>query len=160
MAWTSVVKPPPLVVRVLAKCRERLIINQANHRRSWMCLCNLLVADLTAYSVITVRSRPPRTSTRRPATSSPPGARPLRPRTPRRAGLRNLLRLIPPVLRLEAPRCASAHNVCPHRCENEVPSHSPTPSCQSEHVPVRSHPLNWPRHHCQRVLSASHRNRL
>ena len=54
VAWTSVVKPPPLVVRVLAKCRERLIINQANHRRSWMCLCNLLVADLTAYTVITV----------------------------------------------------------------------------------------------------------
>ena len=54
LTWTSVSKPPTLVVRILAKCKERLIINQSNHRKSWMCICNLLVADLTAYSVITV----------------------------------------------------------------------------------------------------------
>ena len=54
LTWTSVSKPPPLVVRVLSKCKERLIINQSNHRKSWMCICNLLVADLTAYTVITV----------------------------------------------------------------------------------------------------------
>ena len=54
LTWTSVAKPPPLVVRILAKCKERLIINQSNHRKSWMCILNILVADLSAYSVITV----------------------------------------------------------------------------------------------------------
>ena len=54
MTWSNSSKPIPLVVRVLAKCKEKLIIQQSNHRKSWMCICNLLVADLTAYSVLTV----------------------------------------------------------------------------------------------------------
>ena len=52
--WTSVRRPPVLVVRVLAKCRERLVLQQDNPRKSWMCLTNLLVADNSAYSVLTV----------------------------------------------------------------------------------------------------------
>ena len=51
-SWRSLA--PPLVVRVLAKCKERLILQQDNHRKSWMCLTNLLVADNSAYSVLTV----------------------------------------------------------------------------------------------------------
>ena len=53
-SWSSLSRPFPLVVRVLAKCRERLILQQDNHRKSWMCLTNLLVADNSAYSVLTV----------------------------------------------------------------------------------------------------------
>ena len=53
-SWNSLSRPFPLVVRVLAKCRERLILQQDNHRKSWMCLTNLLVADNSAYSVLTV----------------------------------------------------------------------------------------------------------
>ena len=46
--------PMDLVVRVLAKCKENIILTQANHRKGWMCLCNLLVADNTSYAVMTV----------------------------------------------------------------------------------------------------------
>ena len=42
------------MVRVLAKGKERLILQQDNHRKPWMCLTNLLVADNSAYSVLTV----------------------------------------------------------------------------------------------------------
>ena len=52
--WTSISKPIPLVVRVLAKCRERLILQQGNHRKSWMCLSNILIADNTGYSILTI----------------------------------------------------------------------------------------------------------
>ena len=46
--------PMDLVVRVLAKCKEILILTQAKQRKGWMCVCNLLVADNTAYAVMTV----------------------------------------------------------------------------------------------------------
>ena len=52
--WSSLGRYFPLVVRVLAKCKEKLILQQDNHRKSWMCLTNLLVADNSAYSVVTV----------------------------------------------------------------------------------------------------------
>ena len=51
--WHTTSQPMPLVVRVLAKCKERLIIKQSDPRKSSMSFCNLLVADLTAYSVVT-----------------------------------------------------------------------------------------------------------
>jgi len=52
--WHTLAKAWPLVVRVLAKSKDRLIIQQDNHRKPWLALTNLLVADTTAYSVLTV----------------------------------------------------------------------------------------------------------
>jgi len=52
--WHTLAKAWPLVVRVLAKSKDRLIIQQDNHRKPWLALTNLLVADNTAYSVLTV----------------------------------------------------------------------------------------------------------
>jgi len=53
-AWHMLTHMWPLVVRVLAKSKDRLVIQQDNHRKPWLALTNLLVADNTAYCVITV----------------------------------------------------------------------------------------------------------
>lgn len=52
--WHTLSHMWPLVVRVLAKSKDRLIIQQENHRKPWLALTNLLVADNTAYCVVTV----------------------------------------------------------------------------------------------------------
>ena len=52
--WTVISRVWPLVVRVLAKCKERLILQQNNVRKPWMCLTNLLVADSSSHTIITV----------------------------------------------------------------------------------------------------------
>jgi len=52
--WHTLAKPWPLVVRVLAKSKDRLVIQQDNHRKPWLALTNLLIADNTAYCVVTV----------------------------------------------------------------------------------------------------------
>jgi len=53
-AWHTLSRVWPLVVRVLAKSKDRLVIQQDNHRKPWLALTNLLVADNTAYCVVTV----------------------------------------------------------------------------------------------------------
>eukprot|EP00092_Neocalanus_flemingeri_P019688 GFUD01021323.1.p1 GENE.GFUD01021323.1~~GFUD01021323.1.p1 ORF type:complete len:706 (-),score=147.68 GFUD01021323.1:25-2142(-) len=52
-AWHTLSRMWPLVVRVLAKSKDRLVIQQDNHRKPWLALTNLLVADNTAYCVVT-----------------------------------------------------------------------------------------------------------
>jgi len=54
LSWNNLLRMWPLVLRVLAKSKKRLIIQQDNHRKPWMTLCNLLVADTSAYCVLTV----------------------------------------------------------------------------------------------------------
>jgi len=51
--WSSLTQTLkfPLIVRVLAKCKEKLILQQTNHRKTWMCLSNVLIADNSGYSV-------------------------------------------------------------------------------------------------------------
>ena len=51
--WTMLAQKCALTVRVLAKSKERLILQPTNERKPWSVLCNLLVADRTAYSVVT-----------------------------------------------------------------------------------------------------------
>jgi len=54
--WSSLTQTLkfPLIVRVLAKCKEKLILQQTNHRKTWMCLSNVLIADNSGYSVLTI----------------------------------------------------------------------------------------------------------
>jgi len=52
--WHTLARTWPLVVRVLAKSKDRLVIQQDNHRKPWLALTNLLVADNTAYCVVTI----------------------------------------------------------------------------------------------------------
>ena len=54
LTWSTAGKVPPLLVRVLARSKERLILQQDNHRKPWMCLTNLLVADNSGYCIMTV----------------------------------------------------------------------------------------------------------
>ena len=52
--WPRLGKMWPLVVRVLACSRPRLKLRPQDHHKPWLCLANLLVADKTAYCVLTV----------------------------------------------------------------------------------------------------------
>ena len=52
--WTSLNVKWQLSVRVLAKSKIRVILQPENLRKPWISLCNLLVADCSAYCVITV----------------------------------------------------------------------------------------------------------
>ena len=52
--WAKLSIRWPLMVRVLLKSKARLILQPRDTRRPWISLCNFLVADCSAYSVITV----------------------------------------------------------------------------------------------------------
>ena len=52
--WTTLTTKFNLVVRVLAKSKIRILLQQENKWKPWMAICNLLVADNTAYTVVTV----------------------------------------------------------------------------------------------------------
>ena len=54
MNWSKLSIRWPLMVRVLSKSKARLILQPRDTRRPWISLCNFLVADCSAYSVITV----------------------------------------------------------------------------------------------------------
>ena len=53
-SWTNLTSKWALAVRVLAISKSRLIMQPNNQRRPWICLCNFLIADCTAYSVLTI----------------------------------------------------------------------------------------------------------
>lgn len=53
-AYSTVEAYWPLLVRVLAKSKERLLIKQDNEYKPKMTLCNLLVADTTGYCALTL----------------------------------------------------------------------------------------------------------
>lgn len=52
--WAKLSIRWPLMVRVLLKSKARLILKPSDTRRPWISLCNFLIADCSAYSVLTV----------------------------------------------------------------------------------------------------------